>query len=60
MRKQIGLVNQDATLFSGNIQENITYGLEDYSLEEMEEAAERAGCLEFLNNAERFPKKFLS
>lgn len=50
MRKQIGLVNQDATLFSGTIQDNIIYGLEDFSIEEMEQAAERAGCMEFLNN----------
>jgi len=27
LRKQIGLVNQEATMFSGNIQDNITYGV---------------------------------
>ena len=27
LRKQIGLVNQEATLFSGTIRENIVYGL---------------------------------
>ena len=29
LRKQIGLVNQEATLFSGTIRENIVYGLEE-------------------------------
>ena len=28
LRRQIGLVNQEATLFSGTIRENIAYGLE--------------------------------
>jgi ABC-type multidrug transport system fused ATPase/permease subunit len=26
----------------------------------MEQAAQRAGCLEFLDNSKRFPKRFLS
>lgn len=46
LRRQIGLVNQEATLFSGTIRENISYGL-DYSVskDELDEVAERAGCL---------------
>ena len=28
LRKQIGLVNQEATLFSGTIKDNIVYGLD--------------------------------
>ena len=31
LRQQIGLVNQEATIFSGTIEENIAYGLTDYS-----------------------------
>jgi ABC-type multidrug transport system fused ATPase/permease subunit len=60
LRKQIGLVSQEATMFSGTIQDNITYGLEDYSLLDMDDAAERAGCMEFLRDQKRFPKGFLS
>lgn len=45
LRKQMGLVNQDATMFSGTILKNITYGLDDYSIEDVEEASERAGCM---------------
>lgn len=58
LRKQIGLVNQDATMFSGTIKDNITYGLDDYSIEDVEDAAERSGCMEFLRDEKRFPKKF--
>ncbi len=60
LRKQIGLVNQDATMFSGTILKNITYGLDDFSIQDVEEAAERAGCMEFLKDQKRFPKKFYS
>jgi len=31
----MGLVNQDATMFSGTIKDNITYGLDDYSVEDI-------------------------
>lgn len=31
IREQIGFVGQDAILFSGTIEENITYGVENYS-----------------------------
>jgi ABC-type multidrug transport system fused ATPase/permease subunit len=31
LREQIGFVSQDAILFSGTIEENITYGAKDYS-----------------------------
>lgn len=50
LRKQMGLVNQDATMFSGTIKDNITYGIDDYSIEDIEDAAERAGCMEFLKD----------
>lgn len=32
LRSQIGLVNQEATIFSGTIEDNITFGLKDYTL----------------------------
>lgn len=58
LRRQIGLVNQDATMFSGSIRDNITYGLTDFSIPDLESAAERAGCMEFLRNEKQFPKGF--
>ena len=45
LRGQIGLVNQEATLFAGTIEENITYGLKDYSFDQLQEAARKSGCL---------------
>lgn len=32
LRSQIGLVSQEAAIFSGTLEENITYGLKDYSI----------------------------
>ena len=32
LRQQIGLVSQEATIFSGTLEENITYGLKDYNV----------------------------
>lgn len=33
LRKQIGLVSQEASIFSGTVEENIAYGVSDYSLD---------------------------
>ncbi|MDF2964540.1 MAG: multidrug transporter ATP-binding protein [Paenibacillus sp.] len=42
LRKQIGIVQQDVFLFSGTIQENISYGKLDATVEEVWDAARRA------------------
>ncbi len=48
LRQQIGLVPQEAHLFSGTIMENIRWGKEDASLEEVMEAAKKAEIHEFI------------
>lgn len=48
LRKSIGIVQQDVYLFSGTIFENISYGREGASKEEVMEAAKRAGAHEFI------------
>ena len=48
LRRQIGVVFQDAALFSGTIRENITYGRPGASDDEMIEAARRANVHEFV------------
>ncbi|MGB3843486.1 MAG: ABC transporter ATP-binding protein [Bacillota bacterium] len=48
LRAKIGFVPQKAVLFSGTVAENIRYGKEDASSEEMERAAEIAQALEFI------------
>lgn len=50
LRKNVGIVQQDVYLFSGTIYENIIYGRQDASREEVTEAAKRAGAHEFIMN----------
>jgi ABC-type multidrug transport system fused ATPase/permease subunit len=48
LRKQIGTVFQEAFLFSGTIAENIAYGREDASMEEITRAAQLAQAHDFI------------
>lgn len=48
LRNQIGLVPQEAHLFSGTIKENIQWGKNDASLEEIMEAAKDAEIHDFI------------
>ena len=50
LRKKIGFVPQQAVLFSGTIAENIRYGKEDATDEEVHHAAEIAQATEFIAN----------
>lgn len=48
LRQNIGMVQQDVYLFSGTVYENIAYGRENASHEEVVEAAKQAGAHEFI------------
>ncbi len=48
LRRQIGIVLQDTTLFSGTIRDNIAFGRPDASLDEVIEAAKAAEADEFI------------
>jgi len=50
LRSLIGFVPQNATLFTGTISENITYGKEDAEIEEVIEAAKIAQAHEFIDS----------
>ncbi|KAK3156227.1 hypothetical protein QOZ80_2AG0104490 [Eleusine coracana subsp. coracana] len=50
LRQHIGLVSQEPTLFAGTIRENIVYGTETASEEEVEKAARSANAHEFISN----------
>ncbi len=52
LRRKIGFVPQSAILFSGTIAENIRYGKEDATDEEIAHAAEVAQASEFINAME--------
>ncbi|AQP45804.1 ABC transporter ATP-binding protein [Tessaracoccus flavus] len=49
LRREIGVVFQDASLFSGTIRENMAYGIADVTDEQLETAARRANALGFIN-----------
>jgi ATP-binding cassette subfamily C protein LapB len=50
LRMNIGFVAQDAKLFFGTVRENITFGLNAVSDEEVVAAATKAGILELVNS----------
>lgn len=50
LRKKIGLVSQEPSLFSGTIEQNITFGVEEYTKKELWHAAEIANALDFIQN----------
>jgi ABC-type multidrug transport system fused ATPase/permease subunit len=52
LRTQVTLVSQDSSLFSRSIEENVRYGSEDASAEEIDEALRVSNALEFV---ERLP-----
>ncbi|KAJ6695823.1 ATP-BINDING CASSETTE SUB-FAMILY B [Salix koriyanagi] len=55
LRQQIGLVNQEPALFATSIRENILYGKDDATPEEITRAAKLSEALCFINN---LPEKF--
>lgn len=57
LRKQIVVVAQDIQLFSGTLKENIAYGFNDATDEEIEAASRAANAHEFISE---FPKGYLT
>jgi ABC-type multidrug transport system fused ATPase/permease subunit len=55
LRRQFGLVPQEATVFDGTVEENIRYGRLDATSAEIAEAARLAGAAEFI---ERLPEGY--
>lgn len=55
LRSYIGIVQQDVYLFNGTIKENIAYGKQDATMEEIVEAARNADLLDFI---ESLPDRF--
>ncbi|PPD80757.1 hypothetical protein ES288_D03G215300v1 [Gossypium darwinii] len=50
LRQQIGLVNQEPALFATTIRENILYGNDDATLDEITRAAKLSEAIAFINN----------
>ena len=60
MRKNIGVVLQNPYLFSGTLRENIGFGLDVVSDEEILEAAKISCCLDFINKLQNGFDYYLS
>ena len=52
LRSQLGIVPQEAFLFSGTVRENILFGRPDADLEDVRAAARAVGADEFITNLE--------
>ena len=52
LRQKIGFIPQKALLFTGTIAENLSYGKEDASVQELEQAAEISQAKEFIDSRE--------
>ncbi len=50
LRRNVGIVLQESFLFSGTIEDNIRYGKQDASFEEIVEAAKMANAYEFIRD----------
>ena len=48
LRSQIGLVSQDVYLFGGSIKDNIAYGKQDATMDEIVDAAQKANIHDFI------------
>ena len=59
-RKNIGVVLQNPYLFSGSIRDNIAFGLDVVSEEEILEAAKISCCLDFINKLQNGFDYYLS
>lgn len=55
LRNKFGMVLQESWLFSGTIKENIAYGKQNATMEEIIEASKLAGAHDFI---EKLPKKY--
>ncbi|XP_064265165.1 ATP-dependent translocase ABCB1 isoform X1 [Passer domesticus] len=55
LREVIGVVNQEPVLFATSIAENIRYGREDVTMEEIEKATKEANAYDFIM---KLPNKF--
>ncbi|MGT2928744.1 ABC transporter ATP-binding protein [Streptococcus dentasini] len=52
LRQKVGFVPQKALLFTGSIEENLKYGKQDATVEDLEEAAKVAQAKEFIDSRE--------
>ncbi|KAI9311385.1 P-loop containing nucleoside triphosphate hydrolase protein [Dichotomocladium elegans] len=49
-RENVGVVSQEPVLFAGTIRDNIAYGCENATMDEIREAATKANCASFIES----------
>lgn len=59
VRESMALVGQEPRLFSGTIRDNIAYGLENVSMEKIEQAAAVANAAKFIASMPDVRSRFL-
>ncbi|CAD8210699.1 unnamed protein product [Paramecium octaurelia] len=55
LHKQIGFVAQEPTLFSGTLKDNITYGVDTFTQEDIDNAMKLANAYDFVTDLSIFP-----
>lgn len=58
LHRKIGYVSQEPVLFSGTLEENITYGVDSYRKSDLFRVCQWANCLDFITDRESFPLGF--
>ena len=58
LRRAIGFVAQEPTLYSTTIQDNVTYGVTEYSEEDFHKVCELANVDKFVNDKSLFPSGY--
>ena len=58
LHQKIGFVSQEPVLYSGTIEDNITYGVNEYTKEHFNKICEIANINKFINDKSLFPKGF--
>eukprot|EP01017_Pseudomicrothorax_dubius_P008213 TRINITY_DN12672_c0_g6_i1.p1 TRINITY_DN12672_c0_g6~~TRINITY_DN12672_c0_g6_i1.p1 ORF type:complete len:347 (+),score=70.58 TRINITY_DN12672_c0_g6_i1:489-1529(+) len=54
----IGYVAQEPSLFSGSIEENIAYGVDKYTREDLDRITRMANAYDFIHNTAQFPEGY--
>ena len=55
LRRTIGFVAQEPTLYSTTIEDNVTYGVTEYTMEQFQKVCELANIDKFVNDKSLFP-----
>ncbi len=58
LHQKIGFVSQEPVLYSGTIEDNITYGVNEYTKEHFNKICEIANINKFINDKSLFPNGF--